>query len=33
MEALDALDQRMIDAEYENAKPKPHIFALTAEGQ
>jgi hypothetical protein len=27
-EALDALDQRMIDAEYENARPKPHIFLL-----
>jgi hypothetical protein len=33
IEALDALDQRMIDAEYENAKPKPHIFTLTPEGQ
>jgi hypothetical protein len=31
--ALDALDQRMIDAEYENAKPMPHIFTLTPEGQ
>jgi hypothetical protein len=33
IEALDALDQRMIDAEYENAQPKPHTFTLTPEGQ
>jgi lysophospholipase L1-like esterase len=33
IEALDALDRRMIDAEYENAKPKPHIFTLTPEAQ
>jgi lysophospholipase L1-like esterase len=32
IEALDALDERMIDAEYENAKPKPHAFTLTREG-
>jgi hypothetical protein len=32
-EALDALDQRMIDTEYENARPKPHTFTLTPEGQ
>jgi hypothetical protein len=32
-EALDALDQHMIDAEYENARPKPHSFTLTPEGQ
>jgi lysophospholipase L1-like esterase len=31
--ALDALDQRMIDTEYKNAKPKSHTFALTPEGQ
>jgi hypothetical protein len=33
IEALDALDRRMIDAEYENAKPKPHIFTLTQKTQ
>jgi hypothetical protein len=31
--ALDALDQRMIDAEYKSATPKPHTFTLTPEGQ
>ena len=31
--ALDALDQRMIDAEYKSARPKPHTFTLTPEGQ
>jgi hypothetical protein len=31
--ALDALDQRMIDAEYKSAAPKPHTFTLTPEGQ
>lgn len=30
---LDMLDQKMIDAEYRNAQPKPHTFALVAEGQ
>ncbi len=30
---LDTLDQQMIDAEYKNAQPKPHTFALIADGQ
>jgi lysophospholipase L1-like esterase len=30
---LDTLDQQMIDAEYKNAQPKPHAFALIADGQ
>jgi lysophospholipase L1-like esterase len=31
--ALDALDQRMIDAEYKSARPEPHTFKLMPEGQ
>ena len=33
IKALDTLDQRMIDAEYKSAQPKPHTFMLTPEGQ
>jgi lysophospholipase L1-like esterase len=33
IDALDALDQRMVDDEYRSAQPKPHSFTLTADSQ